>query len=107
MPLPARCESVPPPARVGVTDPCQPSLLRLRTAVRQRPLDLVGAERLDPVTDLEVVVVLDRDAALETLADLAHVILEPLERREIAGEHCDTISHHPRLGGTLDGVVGD
>ena len=37
----------------------------------ERPLDLVHPERLDPVTDLQVVEVLDADAALESLPDLA------------------------------------
>src|SRR5262249_54004008 len=53
----------------------------------ERPLDLFHAERLDPVTDLQVVEVLDADAALEPFADLAHVVLEALEARERAGVH--------------------
>src|SRR3954466_16073905 len=46
--------------------------------------DLLGAIALDDVADLEVVEVLDADAALEPFAHLAHVFLEATERRDRA-----------------------
>src|SRR5207248_2787883 len=55
-------------------------------------------ERLDEVADLDVVVVAERDAALEALADLGGVFLEPAE----AGDgqvlrHHSTVAEEPRL----------
>src|SRR5437016_2889502 len=56
-------------------------------ALRARLLPhLVG---LDEVTDPEVVVVAERQAALEALADLGRVLLEPLERGD-----GDVLRHH-------------
>src|SRR3954453_13458919 len=71
----------------------------------ERPLDLLHPERLDPVADLEVVVVLDADAALESLAHFPDVVLEALEAGERAGVHRASIADDPRLGGALDDAV--
>src|SRR5205814_5445221 len=43
-------------------------------------LDLPNLVGLDEVAFLAVVVALEVDAALEAFADLAHVVLEPLQR---------------------------
>jgi len=43
-------------------------------------LDLV---RLEEISDLDIVEVLDADTAFETFLDLADVLLEPLEAGEI------------------------
>src|SRR3954465_8409604 len=52
----------------------------------------LGAVALDDVAALDVVEVLDADAAFEAFAHLAHVVLEALERREGAVEHLDAIA---------------
>src|SRR3954467_10570326 len=51
--------------------------------------DLDDLEHLELVADLEVVEVLEAEAALEALLHLAHVLLEALERIELAG-----VDHH-------------
>src|SRR3954451_2014347 len=55
-------------------------------------------ERLDDVADLDVVEVAERDAALEALADLGGVFLEPAEAGD--GEvlrHHSAVAEEPRL----------
>src|SRR2546430_8493290 len=55
--------------------------------------------RLDDVADLDVVVVAERQAALEALADLGGVLLEPLERGDgdVLGHH-RPVAQQPGLG---------
>src|SRR5437764_9208054 len=65
----------------------------------QRARDLLNAIRLDQVAHLQVVEVLDADAALEPLAHFAHVVLEALERGQGAVVHLDTVAHHPHPPG--------
>src|SRR3712207_2032134 len=69
----------------------------------QCPLHLFHPERLDAVAHLEIVEVLDPDAALETLTHLADVVLEALEARERAGVDHHAVSHDPGPAGALDG----
>ena len=52
---------------------------RGRQLVERRALDLARLECLEHVAFLHVVVVLEEDAALEALCDLAGVVLEALE----------------------------
>src|SRR5215212_4848434 len=56
--------------------------------------DLLGAVALDQVADLDVVEVLDADAALEALADLAHVVLEAPQRRDRAVVHLRPVADY-------------
>src|SRR5438552_1122375 len=65
---------------------------------RSRPGDLPFLERLDQVTRLEVLVVAEADAALEALADLAGVVLEPLERGDLPLPEDDAVAEEPDLG---------
>ena len=67
----------------------------------KRAREFLGAITLDDVADLDVVEILDTDAALEAFANLAHVVLEPLERRERAVEHLDAVANdaHAALHG--------
>src|SRR5829696_4191058 len=74
---------------------------------RQRPLDLLHAERLDAIARLEIVEVLDPDATLESFADFTHVILEALEAGQGPGIHRSAVPNHPSLGGTLDRAASD
>src|SRR5262249_3866492 len=59
-------------------------------------------EGLDDVADLDVAVA-DPDTALEALADLGRVILEPAERghREVVGDD-HTVTDQPRLAVAVD-----
>ena len=52
--------------------------------VERGALDLPGDEALDRVADLGVVVVLEQDAALEALGDLADVLLHAAQRGDVA-----------------------
>src|SRR4051812_36143484 len=82
-----------------------PSSSRLSARSRsQRPLDLFHPERLDPVAHLEVVEVLDPNAALESFPHLADVILEPLQAGERTGVDRRAVASDPRLGGPLNGA---
>src|ERR1044072_3989775 len=55
--------------------------------------DLVG---LDDVAVLEVLIVLQADAALVAVANLADVVLEPAERRDLAVVDDDAVAHETR-----------
>src|SRR3982751_3210997 len=74
--------------------------------------DLLGAIALDDVADLEVVEVLDADAALESFAHLAHVFLEATERRDGAVVDLHAITDDARTTLAVDdaaahGAAGD
>src|ERR671911_1989530 len=62
----------------------------------QLPGDLSDLVRLDDVAFLDVVEVLDPDAALEALGHLAHVILEALERPDTAVIDDDAVADDAR-----------
>src|SRR5438876_873049 len=61
----------------------------------ERAGDLLDAIRFDQVADLDVVEVLDADAALEALPHLAHVVLEALEGGDRALVHLHAVADHP------------
>src|SRR5947199_358813 len=61
----------------------------------ERARHLFDAVGLDQVADLHVVEVLNADAALEALANLAHVVLEALERPDPPFVHLDAVADHP------------
>src|ERR1700710_1579506 len=80
-----------PRRRSATSDPVNnPALL---------PRLLAQLERLDHVIDLDVVERAQPDAALEALADLGRVLLEPLERAhgEVVRHH-RAVPHQPGLG---------
>src|SRR4051812_20176466 len=58
----------------------------------ERPRHFFGAVVLDAVADLDVVEVLDADAALEAFADLAHVVLEATQRVDRPLEDLDPVA---------------
>src|ERR671933_2557178 len=62
----------------------------------QRPGDLLRPVALDDVPNLDVVEVLDPDAALEALAHLADVVLEAAERRDGTVVHRDAVADDAR-----------
>ena len=54
-------------------------------------------EHLDDVADLDVVVPLEADAALEPGLHLGHVVLEPAERSDLAFVDDDVVAQQPGL----------
>src|SRR5690349_23025646 len=72
---------------------------RSRLSSAERPRDLLDAIRLDQVAHFDVVEVLDSHAALEALADLAHVVLEALQRRQRPVVHLDAVADHADAAG--------
>src|SRR5206468_2436358 len=58
----------------------------------ERTRHLFGAVALDHVPNLEVIVILDAKAALESFTHFAHVVLEALERRERPVEYLDAVA---------------
>src|SRR5215471_3823564 len=61
---------------------------------RQHPFH---GEHLDDVPNLEVIELVEADAALEPRLDLAHVVLEPPERSDLALVDDDVVAEQPRL----------
>src|SRR5688572_3881384 len=72
----------------------------------RHPLHL---EHFDDVANLDVVEVLEAHAALEAGLDLGDIVLEALERGELAFPHHDVVAQQARLGVALarDAAVGD
>src|SRR4051812_44734536 len=71
------------------------------------PRDLTLLVRLDDVARLEVLEVREADAALEAGLHLAHVVLEPLERRDRAVPDDRALPEEAHLRAAGDGAVGD
>src|SRR5215471_18662248 len=62
-------------------------------------------ERFDHVAAFYVVVIADSDTALHTVAHFAHVILEALERTNLAFVYLDAIANQSHIGIALDCAV--
>src|SRR4051812_38470905 len=88
--------------RQTVTPDVTRALLRLAAGL------LAELERLDDIADPDVVVVLHRQTTLEALADLGCVVLEPLERGQLAvlDDH-RAVADQPDLRVPPDQPVGD
>src|SRR5436190_3331816 len=69
--------------------------------------DFLDEVRLDLIADLDVVEVLESDAALVALLDLTGVVLEPTQRRQLAGPDHRAVAQEPRLGVPHDLAVDD
>ena len=54
-------------------------------------------EHFDDVADLQVVVALQADTALEAGLDFADIVLEALERADLAGPQLDAVAEQARL----------
>src|SRR5438874_10666162 len=74
--------------------------------LRDRARDLDHLEDLDLVAHLDVVEVLERQPALEPGLHLAHVVLEALERIELAGVDHDAGTNEPHGGAAPHHAVG-
>src|SRR5512140_2977116 len=59
--------------------------------------DALHGEDLDMVADLDVVEPFEADTALETGLHLAHIVLEPAERPDLALVHDDVVADQARL----------
>src|SRR5207248_809703 len=70
--------------------------------LRQRRPDRLQLVRLDDVALLEVVEVLQADAALEALVDFLHVVLETAQRGDAAGEDRLRVAQQPYERGQRD-----
>src|SRR5437763_7532482 len=97
---PSRCSS----QVITPTTTAQPPRAAFPTSRRRHEgardfLDPIG---LDQVAHLDVVEVLDPDPALEPLADLAHVVLEALERGDGALVHLDPVADDAHARGPRD-----
>src|SRR4051812_9511806 len=69
--------------------------------------DLLDLEAFDDVADLNVLVVLERHAALVALADLAHLFLEPLQRPQTAFVDHHVVAQQAHLCAAPDDPLGD
>src|SRR6266511_6096235 len=92
--------------------PRSPTSARGRTTpaadrLRQRPLDLPRLVDLEHVALLDVLVVGQDDAALVARGDLAHVVVEALERRDRGVVDDGAVAHDADLGAARDVAVGD
>src|SRR5688500_3891386 len=76
---------------------------------RSRRRVALHLEDFDDVADLDVVVVLQADAALETVLDLADVILEAAQRADLAFVDDDVVAQQTglRFAGARDAALGD
>src|ERR687896_1845872 len=77
------------------------------TVLRKRSLDLAGLVDLELVAFLDVRVVLEHDPALETGADLAHVVLDAPERGHGAVVDDRAVADQAHLRAARDAPVGD
>src|SRR6187401_1761473 len=80
-----------------------------RCCLGDRRGDALHGEDLDDVADLQIVVALEADAALEARLDLGHVVLEAAQRAELALVDLDVVAQQAglRLARALDDAVGD
>src|SRR6266852_2815134 len=67
--------------------------------------DALGDKGFNHVAFLHVVIVLDVDTALHAVTHFAGIILEPLERPDLALVNLDTIAHEPDFRITFDGAI--
>src|SRR5690606_5481057 len=68
-------------------------------------LDLFDLEALDDVPNLDVVVALERHAAVETFLHLAHVVLETLQTAEFAAVDLGVVAQQAHPTRTLDDAI--
>src|SRR5512142_700847 len=68
----------------------------------QRAGDFLGLVALDDVANLDVVEVLDANAALVPLRHFLHVVLEAAQRRERPVEHLDATTNHAHATLAID-----
>src|SRR5690606_4533247 len=80
--------------------PLLPFPTRRSSDLSERARNLRDLEDLELVADLDVVVALQGQAALEALLDLADVVLEALERVELPGPDDGVVAQQAHMGAT-------
>src|SRR5262245_6214542 len=70
------------------------------------PGSLLDLEGLDDVADLDVLVPLEPDAALEALLDLGDVVLEAAQRPHLPLVDDAVVAEQPQLGVARDRALG-
>src|SRR4051794_41509522 len=102
------------PAPARSYSSAKPSTGRLRIGrreatydLRELALDLAGLVRLQHVALLDVLEVREHDAALEAGRDLAHVLVEALERVDRRVVDDRAVAHHADARAAADRPVGD
>src|SRR5205085_4688759 len=73
----------------------------------QRAGNLLDLEALDHIANLDVLVVLEGHAAFVALADLADLVLEPLQRLQAALMDHDIVAQQPHFGAPPDDSLSD
>src|SRR3974390_193591 len=73
----------------------------------KRPLYRLHAVTLDNVADLHVLIILECHAAFLSGHDLARIILETLELRQLALMYDDAVADEPHVGAAFHCAVGD
>src|SRR5208283_5619537 len=91
-------------SRLQTVPLCDPNRIAMRL---ERALDLLDAVALDHVALAHVLVVLEGRAALLAGVDLLDLVLEALERGELAFVHDDIVADEAHVGAALDLAVGD
>src|SRR5438270_1084096 len=71
----------------------------------KRALDLLDAVALDDVAGAHILIVLERHAAFLPSLDLANLVLEALQRRQLALVHDDIVADESHVGAALDSAV--
>src|SRR5215472_8906501 len=69
--------------------------------------DPLGHERLNHIALFDVIEVRDVDAAFHAVADFAGIILEPLERADLAFVNLHAVAHQANVGIAFDDAVQD
>src|SRR5882757_894023 len=81
-------------------------LAQLRLVCSELGRDLLGDECLDLVALLHIAEAGEAHAALHAVGDLTRIVLEPLERCELALEDLLATTHHADFRIATDGAVG-
>src|SRR5262245_63904242 len=76
------------------------------TGLSERALDLLDLEALDHIALPHVLIAFEGHAAFLARYHLAHLVLEALERRELALMHDDVVADQPDLRAALDLALG-
>src|SRR5262245_38731372 len=76
------------------------------TGLSERALDLLDLEALDHIALPHVLIAFEGLAAFRARHNLAHFVLEALERRELALMDDDVVADQPDLRAALDLALG-
>src|ERR1700688_4424385 len=83
-----------------------PGPVFVRARRSQRAADLLDVVALDDVAGPHVVIVLERHAAFLPGLDLSDLVLEALERRQLALMNDHTVANEAHVRATLNDAIG-